>query len=98
LNPEIDSDSLNSLSKPPLFLTLSILVFSERIGREFSEMTKRSFFSKPPDDVYVECQIQLSRLMEKIAREFDRNSRLRFRFWGNVVVDNAPWDASRLSG
>jgi hypothetical protein len=88
---------------PPFSLNDQIANGYEKLYQSVSTFVQRcdkfeaSLCTPPPHETYDNCTIRLSRLMESIRREAERNLKLWVRFWSNVVVDNAPWDPSRIS-
>lgn len=101
LTPPIEDTSIMCLANPPFALSESMVNAAERLAAEFAAVAKRSMNQgafEASHEIYDNCRIRMARLMEEVPQELDSNRKAWLRFWSNLVVDNAPWDPSRISG
>jgi hypothetical protein len=88
---------------PPVFLAdlnaSGVQLFSSALRAFVSScVAGEAKLCGPPDTEASDlCILRLSQLMESTRQHTERNMKLWSRFWSNVVVDNAPWDPSRIS-
>lgn len=67
-----------------------------KVDEDAHQMTKK-IFTLSAQDSADESIYSLARMMENIRQSTDFNSKSWQRLWRNFVVDNAPWDPSRVS-